>query len=161
MKKISVYDYKDTLKYVLLFLVTFMLLQIFVGVAYIPSGSMEPTLNVGKKYLFNQTSYLFKGPQRGDIIVFDDHGVVFCKRIIGLPGDSIDLVDGSVYINGELLNEEYANGATYAYTSDHYDVPAGEYFFMGDNRLNSSDSRLWPYPYITKRQILGRLIKFK
>jgi len=160
MKKIPVEEYKDTLKYVLIFLITFLILQTFIGVAYIPSGSMEPTLTVGKKYLFLQTSYLFKEPQRGDIIVFDDHGVVYCKRIIGMPGETLDLIDGSVYINGELLEEDYANGETYGYTDTHYEIPFGSYFFMGDNRLNSKDSRLWEDPYFEKEQILGKLIKF-
>lgn len=159
MKKVTNEDYRDTLKYVLVFLITFFLLQFLIGVANIPSSSMEPTLNVGKKYLFLQVSYWFKDPSRGDIIVFDDHGVIYCKRIIGLPGDTIDFVDGNVYINRELLEEPYANGETYAYISSHYEVPEGEYFFMGDNRMNSKDSRLWEYPYITKMQILGKLIK--
>lgn len=161
MNKISVEEYKDTLKYVLIFLVTFLLLQIFIGVAFIPSGSMEPTLTVGKRYIFSTTSYIFKEPSRQDIIVFDDMGTIYCKRIIGLPGDVIDLKDGLVYINNELLDEPYADGETYAYSLDHYEVPANEYFFLGDNRLNSRDSRLWDYPFITKNQILGKLIKFK
>lgn len=158
MDKISVEEYKDNLKYVLIFLITFLVLQTFIGVALIPSGSMEPTLTVGKRYIFSSTSYLFKNPARGDIIVFDDEGVIYCKRIIGLPGDSIDLKDGQVYINNELLDEPYADGETYAYTYDHYDVPDGEYFFMGDNRLNSRDSRLWDYPFLAKKKILGKLI---
>ena len=161
MKHISETEYKETLSYALIFLVTFFVLQLFIGVAFIPSGSMEPTLTVGKKYLFVSTSYLFKAPERGDIIVFDDHGVVYCKRIIGLPEDKIQLSEGSVYINGELLDEPYADGITLPYTSDHYEVPKGEYFFLGDNRLNSRDSRLWEYPYIKKSQILGKLITFK
>lgn len=160
MKRIDEAEYKDTLKYVLIFLITFLILQAIIGMAYIPSGSMEPTLEVGKKYPFFELSYLFASPERGDIIVFDDHGVVYCKRIIGLPGDEIDLQNGSVYINGELLNEDYAFGNTYAYYESHYVVPDGEYFFMGDNRENSRDSRLWDYPYITKTQIIGKLIRF-
>lgn len=160
MNKLTNEDYRDTLHYILVFLMTFLILQFVMGVAHIPSGSMEPTLKVGKNYLFFQPTYWFSSPQRGDIIVFDDHGVVYCKRVIGLPGDSIDLIDGDVIVNGELLDEPYANGETYAYTEIHYEVPEGEYFFMGDNRMNSRDSRLWEYPYITKSQILGKLINF-
>ena len=157
----SVKNYKDFLVYVIIFLVTFFLIQLFIGVALIPTGSMEPTLTTGKKYLFFETAYLFKGPERKDIIVFDDAGTIYCKRIIGLPGDTIELKDGYVFINGELLDEPYANGMTYAFYQDTYIVPEGEYFFMGDNRENSHDSRLWDYPFITKKQILGKLIKLK
>jgi len=174
LKKITSTDYRSTLKYVLIFLCTFFVMQLLIGTAYIPSSSMDPTLKVGKKYLFFQQSYLFSDPERGDIIVFDDQGTIYCKRIIGLPGDVIDFHDNGVYINGELLDEPYADGVTLpypkqrevngeleVYIEDHYEVPEGQYFFMGDNRENSRDSRLWePQPYIKKSQILGKLIVF-
>lgn len=153
--------YKEILSYVLIFAATFFVLHLFIGMALIPSASMEPTLNVGKKYPFGVCSYLFKDPQRGDIIVFDDHGVVYCKRIIGLPGETVSFDGGYVYINGEMLIEPYAAGFSYPYTNDSYTVPDGEYFFMGDNRENSRDSRLWEYPYITKSQILGKILTTK
>lgn len=161
LKHIPADEYRDNAKFVLVFLITFVVFQSIIGVAFIPSASMEPTLNVGKKYLYLELEYLFKDPQRGDIIVFDDHGTVYCKRIIGLPGDVIDFWDGNIYINDELYTESYAFGKTYPYFIDHYEVPEGEFFFMGDNRENSKDSRLWDYPYIKKSQILGRLIKFR
>ena len=100
-------------------------MQIVIGTAMIPSHSMDPTLTVGKKYLFFQQAYLFSDPKRGDIIVFDDFDqksggqaseesqrTIFCKRIIGVPGDVIDFKDEAVYINGEKLDEPYAYGVT-------------------------------------------------
>lgn len=161
MKDMTTEDFKELLQYVILFLITFLVLQFFIGVAQIPTASMEPTLNVGKKYLFFQTSYMFSSPKRGDIIVFDDRGTVYCKRIIGTPGDSLDFTSDGLMVNGELIDEPYAHGNTYGYTQTHYDVPEGEYFFMGDNRENSRDSRLWDYPFIKEKQILGRVLKIK
>lgn len=182
--KNSAEKYRSFLSYILIFLGTFLVMQIAIGTAMIPSHSMDPTLTVGKKYLFFQQAYLFSDPKRGDIIVFDDFDqksggessedsqrTIFCKRIIGVPGDVIDFKDESVYINGERLDEPYAYGVTMPfvrsdengnpYIADHFEVPEGHYFFMGDNRENSHDSRLWkPQPFIEKSQILGKLIVF-
>lgn len=151
---------REVLGYVLVFLITFFVLQLFIEFANIPSSSMEPTLMKGKKYLFEQVSYIFSDPKCGDIIIFDSEGVVYAKRIIGTPGDVIDFADGKVFINGQELEEPYAYGETYTYYEDHFEVPEGMYFFLGDNRENSNDSRFWPNPYITKAQILGRVLKF-
>lgn len=157
-EKLTPTKYKGFLSYAILFLAVFLVLQFVIGMAYIPSGSMEPTLNVGSKYVFCKLSYTFKDPECGDIIVFDYDGTIYCKRIIGVPKDNIELKEGSVYINGEKLDEPYAFGDTYAYTSASYTVPEGEYFFLGDNRENSHDSRLWDYPFLKKDQILGHVL---
>lgn len=158
MKKLTAEKYRDFLSYVIIFLISFLVLQSIIGMAFIPSGSMEPTLHVGSNYVFCKLSYLFKDPECGDIIVFDDHGVIYAKRIIGTPGDVVDIKEGSVYINGSKLDEPYANGDTYAYTYEEYIVPEGEFFFLGDNRCNSNDSRLWENPFIKKEQILGHIL---
>lgn len=152
--------YKDFLLYAAIFLATFGISFLLFGASYIPSGSMEPTLSVGHKYPYFKLNYVFTNPDRGDIIIYDREGVVYCKRVIGLPGDHIELYDGTVRINGEVVDEPYANGFTYPFQSYEYFVPDGEYFLLGDNRENSRDSRFWDYPYIKKSQILGHLIKF-
>ncbi len=161
MEKITAESYRSNLIYVITFLTAFLVFQTFLGMAFIPSASMEPTLHVGNKYPFFAASYWFKDPQKGDIVVFDDEGTVYCKRIIGEPGDEITFSDGDLYINGEKQVEPYVAGKTYPYEEDRYVVPEGEYFFMGDNRENSHDSRLWYYPYLTKDKILGRIFIIK
>ncbi len=118
---------------------------------YIPSGSMEPTLKVGDKVLVNKLSYHMHGVHRGDVVVFkkppNDYSPNIkdlIKRVIGLPDETISGHDGHVYINGQLLNEKWLPKGTSSVTSTFgpVHIPAGDYFVMGDNRINSSDSRV-------------------
>jgi signal peptidase I len=123
----------------------------------IPSGSMIPTLLIGDRIVVNKYDYRFHLPQRGDIIVFKSppsakqNQADFVKRLIGLPGDTVDLIAGDVYVNGKKLSEpyirepdsteplsEYASALTFP-----YHVPSGYYLMMGDNREESFDSRGW------------------
>lgn len=154
-------NYKEFLNYVLIFLISFGIIYAIFGMAYIPSASMEPTLSVGKKYPYSKLSYVISEPKYGDIVIYDQNGIVYCKRVIGVPGDHIELSEGKISINGQVLEEEFAHGNTYGVLKYEYDVPAGEFFVLGDNRENSRDSRFWEYPYIKKRQILGKVIRIK
>jgi signal peptidase I len=137
-----------------------LLIQAFVVKPYrIPSGSMENTLLIGDRVLVNRVVYHTRDPRRGDIVVFNDKAVgkTLIKRIIALPGETISLRDGRVYINGQVLNEPYvrpkADGSpeqTVAFTSgepwslEHpYTLGPNDYFMMGDNRTDSGDSRDW------------------
>jgi signal peptidase I len=140
------------------------LLRTFVVATYsIPSGSMEPTLQVGDRIVVDKLSYHLHGVDRTNIVVFSTPPNENCagppvadlvKRVIGLPGETISLQDGSVYINGRLLPEPFLPPAirtdTYpgpsnnGYALHHpYRIPAGEVFVMGDNRPESCDSRYW------------------
>ncbi|GAB6168396.1 signal peptidase I [Clostridium carnis] len=127
--------------------------------AYVPTSSMVPTLNVDDVLLVTRI-YNKDVLQRGDIVVFyskenDEHMV---KRLIGLPGDYISIENGAVYINGELLKEEYVKNKD-EFNGEYY-VPEEEYFFLGDNRLISLDSRRWKDTYIKSEDIIG-IVKFR
>jgi signal peptidase I len=147
-----------------------LLIQAFLVKPYrIPSQSMENTLLIGDRVLVDRISWRFSDPQRGDIVVFHSpmNGQVLIKRIIGLPGDSVSLSDGAVYINGKRLNEPYvrrshgapeptepfANGLPWSLQRP-YRVPANSYFMMGDNRTDSGDSR--DFGPISRGKLVGR-----
>jgi len=140
---------------------------------YIPSPSMVPTLQVGDRIMVNKLSYDLHGVHRGDIVVFkrppleEQDFPDLVKRVIGLPGEIISTRDGHVYINGKLLAEPWLPPGPTSYTGalpgDQHPpfnmpgpvtIPAGEYFVMGDNRIDSEDSRFFgPIP---KALIVGR-----
>ncbi len=129
----------------------------------VPSESMQPTLDVSDIVIANGLAYINDAPQRGDIVIFagtegDIKGEILIKRIIGLPGDSLMFVEGSVYINGQLYREEYLYEDMKTYSFKDYEIPEGCYFVLGDNRIDSYDSRYWNNPYITKDDIKGKMI---
>lgn len=126
----------------------------------IPSGSMENTIMTGDKLIALRTSYWFNNPERGDIVVFeypDDPEELFIKRVIGLPGEKVEIIDGKVYINDkeEPLQEDYIKEEMDGSFGPYY-VPQGSYFMMGDNRNDSLDSRFWNDKYVKKDAILGK-----
>jgi signal peptidase I len=139
-------------------------LRAFVVATYsIPSGSMEPTLQIGDRIVVDKLAYHLHGIGRGDIVVFATPPLENCagppvadlvKRVIGLPGETISLADGNVYINGRFLpqpwlpaddrHETYAGPSDAPYSLHHpFRIPAGEVYMMGDNRTESCDSRYW------------------
>jgi len=131
----------------------------------IPSSSMEPTLHCAEpaqgclggfddRVIALRLAYDFESPQRGQMVVFKtpaaaskcgqaDGGTTFVKRLIGLPGEHVQERDGFILINGKPLNEPYVAPADRDHESGHWYVPKGQYFFLGDNRSNSCDSRVW------------------
>lgn len=141
----------------------------FIGFrAVIPSGSMEPTLNVGNSYLVNRMTTYFgenKGLVYEDIVVFtheeefktDDFIV---KRVIGLPGDSIEIREGQVYRNGEAITEDYVQNKDFSFFMTEIMVPDDRVFVMGDNRSNSHDSRFWEIQTVSFDNIVGEMIVF-
>lgn len=141
--------------------------------AKIPSGSMEDTIMTGDRvfgfrlaYGFNQEifgneiSKKFKEPERYDIVIFkypDDESQLFIKRLIGLPGETVEIVDGKVYIDGSEtpLEDDFIKEAPRG-NFGPYHVPENCYFMLGDNRNNSKDSRLWENTYVRFDQIVGK-----
>lgn len=130
----------------------------------IPSESMYPTLEAGDYAINNGLAYVTHEPQRGDIIIFTGHeqemdGETLIKRIIGIPGDDLMFVDGEIYLNGQLLEEDYLPDGTKTYSQKDFEVPEDCYFVMGDNRDDSFDSRFWVDSFVKKSEIKGKLIK--
>ena len=126
--------------------------------ARVTSGSMENTIMTGDRVLGLRFSYWFSEPKQGDIVICkypDDETQNYIKRIIGLPGDTVEIVYGVVYVNGEQLEENYL-WETPRGSFGPYQVPEGHFFMLGDNRNNSKDSRYWNNKYVSEDQILGK-----
>ncbi len=152
----------STVAYLLLVVaLTFLFVQ-FVGQrTHVNGDSMNATLHDGDNLLVDKLSYRFKDPERYDIIVFPyqyQENTFYIKRIIGMPGETVQIIDGMVYINGELLDETYgAEVMQYSgIAGDPIELGEDEYFVLGDNRNNSSDSRDPSVGNIHEDQIIGK-----
>lgn len=148
---------------VAIFLVAILIVE-FVGQRTKVDGrSMEPTLQDGDQLIVDKISYRFRDPERFDIIIFPYHGdgskkTYYIKRIIGLPGETIQIVDGKIYINGEVLEENYGKEVMEGSGRASQPIVLGddEYFVLGDNRNNSKDSRVESVGNIKRSDIIGR-----
>ena len=118
----------------------------FVMQGFCVSGEcMQPHLYTGERVLANKLTYHLGAPKRGQIVIFDypkDTRQIYVKRVIGLPGETVAIRDGSVTINGRLLPEPYKTFAAHGDMAPQT-IPSGQYFVMGDNRDVSDDSRYW------------------
>ena len=129
--------------------------------SYVPTDSMMPGINPGDRLLGNRLIYLFEEPQRGDVVIArhscDENGEkeFLIKRIIGLPGDKVEIKEGKLFINDEELSENYIfeemNG-----TFGPYFVPEDGYFLLGDNRNISMDARFWQNTFVEKKEIAAK-----
>lgn len=130
---------------------------------YIPSGSMLPTLQINDRLIVDKLRYHFQKPQRGDIVVFSPTDALqrqnfhdaFIKRVIGLPGEKVEVKGGRVFINNKPLRENYiAEAPQYPYGP--VTVPENSYLVLGDNRNNSYDSHYWGF--VPRDRIIGRAV---
>lgn len=128
---------------------------------HIPSGSMEPTLQVNDFLLVDKVTYQFEVPKRSDVIVFNPPDALLkkdirggiIKRVIGLPGDRVEVKGGEVYLNQRPIHEEYI-AAQPQYTWGPQVVPPNSYLVLGDNRNQSYDSHYWGF--VPRDRIIGR-----
>lgn len=147
---------REIVETLLLTLFIFWIVNTATGRYRVQGHSMLPTLHEGEYLIINKLSYYLDEPRRGDIIVLHfprDRSREYIKRVIGVPGDRIEIDDSTVRVNGVPLTEPYVNG-TPVYRHESWTVPEGQYFVMGDNRNNSSDSRSWSF--LPRRDIVGR-----
>ncbi|MBR1508917.1 MAG: signal peptidase I [Eubacterium sp.] len=157
-------DLVSVLIYMLVIVVLCLLIVTFVGQRTTVNGdSMNPTLENGDNLWIDKFSYRFKDPQRYDIIVFPQQDVFYIKRVIGLPGETVKIdAEGHLYINGELVQDEYSQITIHNADDvggDGITLGEGEYFVMGDNRNNSHDSRDQNVVgNITKKRMIGKAV---
>ena len=154
----------EYVRLIIIVVVAVVLLQNFVIVnARIPSESMEDTIMVGDQIFGNRLAYTFGDPERFDIVIFkypDDESQLYIKRIIGLPGETVTIIDGKVYIDGSdtPLDDSFCLETPENRGDGVYQVPENCYFMMGDNRNNSHDSRFWDNKYVERDNILGKAV---
>lgn len=131
--------------------------------AKVPSCSMSNTIQKKDMLIGNRVAYKISEPKRGDVVIFkypDDEDQLFIKRLIGLPGETVKIEDGKVYINDskEPLDEPYIKEIDWGNYDGalEYNVPEGCYFMLGDNRNNSKDSREWKNTFVTEDELVAR-----
>jgi len=143
-------------------LLAFFVNRVLIVNATVPTGSMENTIMPGDRILALRTSYWFKSPERGDVAVFkypDDpeQKILYVKRVIGVGGDTVEVKDGELFVNGTLQSEPYIKEVTEG-DFGPYEVPEGCYFMMGDNRNRSLDARYWENKFVEEDAILGKAV---
>ena len=141
--------------------ITFLIIHYVGQRTYVSGSSMENTLSDGDNLIVDKITYRFSDPKRYDIIVFPyqyEENTYFIKRIIGLPGETVQIVDGTIYINGEVLDESYGREVmkNSGMAADPITLGEDEYFVLGDNRNDSTDSRDPSVGKIKRNQIIGR-----
>lgn len=151
---------KDAIVYILIAVAVILIIKYVFSLEQVVGPSMEPNYRSGDLLFLNKISYKFKEPQLFDVVVIaNDDTKYMIKRIIGLPGDTIEYKDNRLYINGEATKEYFdISGITKDFSLDQFDydvIPDGYYFVLGDNRENSKDSRV--YGLISREDIIGKV----
>ena len=130
--------------------------------ADVPTGSMENTIMPGDRLIGNRLAFLKDTPERGDVVIFhypDDEEELYVKRVIGLPGEVVEIKDGKVYIDGSPtpLDDSFIPEKMIG-SYGPYTVPENCYFMLGDNRNDSKDSRSWKNKFVRFDQIVGKAV---
>ncbi|MFN4226731.1 MAG: signal peptidase I [Candidatus Ratteibacteria bacterium] len=146
------------------FIIALFIRTFFVGNFKIPTTSMVPTLKVGDRLLSNNIIYKIREPKRGEVVIFKpphDPKRDFVKRLIAFGGERVLIKEGKIYINGEPVNDPKIN-CRYYYSIGTYgveneiEVPENSYYVLGDNSINSSDSRDWGF--VPKKNLIGKAL---
>ncbi len=149
---------RDVLETLVLAVVIFVLVNTVTGRYEVQSISMEPTLHEGQYLIVSKVAYWLHPPQRGDIVVLDPPDgrsvIPYIKRVVGLPGEHVQVHDGRVWVNGIALNEPYVSGPP-LYQEDIV-LGLDEFLVLGDNRNNSSDSHVWGV--LPRDNIVGKTV---
>ena len=141
--------------------ITFFIITFIGQRTYVSGSSMESTLSHGDNLIVDKLTYRFADPKRYDIIVFPfryEENTYYIKRIIGLPGETVQIQDGSIYIDGEVLNESYGREVmkSAGLAADPIELKEDEYFVLGDNRASSEDSRNADVGNVKREYIYGK-----
>ncbi|MGE5139415.1 MAG: signal peptidase I [Rudaea sp.] len=147
---------RELLETILLTLVIFFMIRFAVENFRIEGYSMEPNFHDGQFLLVNKIAYKIGHPERNDVIIFHfplNEQKNYIKRVIGLPGEQVQVIDGRIYVNGGLIPEPYPFEHA-DYNWGPATVSAGEYFVLGDNRPESSDSHFWGF--VPARDVVGK-----
>ncbi len=166
-KEVVLRELKEWAQSIAVALVLTLIIRSYVIQAFkIPSGSMRPTLAEGDKLFVNKYIYRFEPPKRGDIIVFkfpQDKKKDFIKRLVAFEGETVEIKDGKITVDGRVLDDPESFGKFYYYNHDPYAnpnekirVPKDSYFVLGDNSANSQDSRFWGF--VPKKNMVGKAL---
>lgn len=148
---------KDASKYIIVIIFVLLFFIFVMGLQQVIGPSMNPTLNEGDIIITNKFIYRFKSLERNDVVVISQDEKYMIKRIVGLPGETVEYQNNDVLINGKAYKETFTNSETEDFTIQDlgYDViPEDMYLVLGDNRENSLDSRT--FGLISKNQIIGK-----
>jgi signal peptidase I len=159
------YLIKEWIEPIVIALILALIIRTFVVQAFkIPTGSMRPTLIEGDRILVNKFIYKFKRPERGDIIVFispEDKKKDFIKRLVGLAGETVEISNGTILINGKAVDNDsimkeryYYNRGDFGEENQVLQVPNDAYYVLGDNSISSRDSRYWGF--LPKKYVIGK-----
>ena len=158
---------KDWIEPIAIAVILALFVRTFIIQAFkIPTGSMKPALNENNRIFVNKYIYRFKDPQRGDIVVFkypEDPKKDFIKRLIAAGGETLQILDGNIIVNGNLIKEPSSIKSVYYYNRGEYGgrgqkitVPEGYFYFLGDNSGGSRDSRYWGF--VPRKYIIGKAV---